>query len=40
MRCRWPLFQIYAYAYRYRNFNPNRRHRGVFGCLQDVEYQS
>ena len=30
----------YAYAHCYRNFDPNRRHRGVFSSLQDVEYQS
>ena len=40
MRYRWPLSHICAYAHRYRDFNPNRRHRGVFGSLQDVEYQS
>lgn len=40
MRHRWPLFQIYAYAHCYRNFNPNRRYRGVFSGLQDVEFQS
>ena len=28
------------HAHRYRNSNPNRRHRGVFSSLQDVEYQS